>query len=180
MSNPTYDRVLDSVVHHCCSEIKLLNGWADHVRSTSCCAIVFHNGNNFDVPYLFERAKVVGAATFCENLSPLPCMSARFYRKTRTTAEGLREWGLFDLPGLCLLDSMEAVRAEGYKLSSYSLKEVVWRFLSVSASPVSRDNETFVMDRELSFPPDQQQNLMYRAIMPDLSVTTPTCSTLTS
>lgn len=87
-------------------------GWAKQVRDSQSLAIVFHNGNNFDVPYLFERAqvnasavqslmieKVIGATSFCNKLSVLPCMSARYYRKTRQTAEGLREWGLFDLPG---------------------------------------------------------------------------------
>lgn len=174
MSRPSYSAVLDSTVVHCSSELALLREWAKSVCKTEALAIVFHNGNNFDVPYLFERAKVVGLCNFHDLLSPFGCMRARFYRKTRSTAEGIREWGLFDLPGLCLLDSMECVRQEGYKLSSYALKEVVWRFLACSATPEQQepgpgpdDTVQYLLKRAVQIPADQRQNLMYRATLAD-------------
>lgn len=159
-------------------ERELLTQFARYVQASDAIALIFHNGNNFDVKYLFERALFTGHVTFPTLLSCIPCTPARYYKKIRTTAEGVRQWGLFDLPGLALLDSMECIRAEGHKLASYSLKETVWKFLSAvgTVSSIVQVDHSFLKIEMAKCTQGSlhsllnSQNCMFRAVLPDGSI----------
>lgn len=109
-------------------ERNLLRAFRDLVLCFDPDLITGYNIQNFDVPYLLDRAAAIGCQDFCY-LSRL--LGVR--TKTRDTvfsskAHGTRESKEANLEGRVCFDVMQAVQRD-YKLSSYTLNAVAAHFL---------------------------------------------------
>ncbi|XP_043230281.1 DNA polymerase delta catalytic subunit-like isoform X1 [Amphibalanus amphitrite] len=106
----------------------LLRDWADFIRQVDPDIITGYNINNFDLPYLINRAKALKVATF-------PFLGRIRGRRTevKTTVlqskqMGKRESNTINTEGRTQFDLIMFLRRE-YKLRSYSLNAVSFHFL---------------------------------------------------
>ncbi|PWN19351.1 hypothetical protein BCV69DRAFT_283987 [Microstroma glucosiphilum] len=110
------------------SETKMLESWADFVRTIDPDVVVGYNIANFDFPYLLDRAKTLKSAKF-------PYLGRE--RGTRTEAKdthfsskayGTRDSKNTELQGRLQLDMLQVMQRD-HKLRSYSLNSVSFEFL---------------------------------------------------
>eukprot|EP00808_Paulinella_micropora_P029317 g78653.t1 len=113
------------------TEEEMLISWMHFVRAADPDMITGYNIQNFDFPYLLDRAKKLGKD--CKDFAYLgrmkqePCVikNATFNSK----AHGMRENKETTLHGRVLFDVIQAIRRD-YKLRSYSLNAVSAEFLN--------------------------------------------------
>lgn len=106
------------------TEQSLLLAWRDLVVAYDPDIITGFNTNNFDFPYLFERARRLGIDNRFSDLSRVRgyhvnCKNKQFSSR----ASGVIENKQLDIPGRMLFDARQAAQRK-YKLPSYSLNEV--------------------------------------------------------
>lgn len=109
-------------------EKQLLNDFAKGVRVADPDLITGWNTHNFDIPFLLDRAKHIGA-------KDLPHLSRLWKVNTQARdsqfsnkAHGTHKTKTINLPGRVLFDMMLFVQ-RSYKLTSYTLNAVCARFL---------------------------------------------------
>ena len=110
------------------SEQQMLNKWADFVRQVDPDIITGYNTNNFDFPYLINRAKHLKAESFpyLGRIKNKP--SVIKVTMLQSKQMGKRENKSVNTEGRCQFDLL-FVLLRDYKLRSYTLNAVSYHFL---------------------------------------------------
>lgn len=110
------------------SEKELLSAWASYVRTSDPDILTGYNIVNFDLPYVLDRAEVLGVQDF-PYLGRLT-REITVMKKTRmsSSAFGTHESRSFSMHGRVVFDMLQLITRE-YKLRSYSLNSVSAEFL---------------------------------------------------
>ncbi|KAI8366805.1 DNA polymerase family B-domain-containing protein [Radiomyces spectabilis] len=110
-------------------ERELLQKWRDFVTEVDPDVIIGYNINNFDFPYLLDRAKHLGVAKFPYFGRIKGLKTEVKDTKFSSKAYGTRESKSINLEGRLQLDLLQAIQRD-YKLRSYTLNSVCSHFLS--------------------------------------------------
>ena len=125
----TCDPIAETEVIQFEREEDLLRAWSDLVVATDPDIITGYNINNFDFPYLLDRAaalRVDGFARFSRVInSNVKAKATTFSSK----AQGTRESKEITVEGRVPFDLLQVIQRD-YKLSSYSLNSVASEFLA--------------------------------------------------
>jgi DNA polymerase delta subunit 1 len=109
-------------------ERSLLEAWSRFVLESDPDVLTGYNIENFDIPYLMNRASTLGVKSFAY-LGRIRGMRSTMQNKTFTSAAfGRRDNVETTIHGRVILDMLEHMR-RNFKLSSYSLNAVSARFL---------------------------------------------------
>lgn len=110
------------------SEVKMLESWADFLRTIDPDVIIGYNIANFDFPYLLDRAKALKSSKFAylgrERGTRTEAKDTHFSSK----AYGTRDSKNTELQGRLQLDMLQVMQRD-HKLRSYSLNSVSFEFL---------------------------------------------------
>lgn len=111
------------------TEQEVLLAWRDFIRQVDPDIIIGYNICKFDLPYLLERAKVLGIAEF-----PLLGRISNSRVRVKDTTFSSRQYGTREskevtVEGRVQFDLLQVMQRD-YKLSSYSLNSVSAHFLS--------------------------------------------------
>lgn len=111
----------------CCfqHEKDMLAGFFKYVRQHGVDVLIGYNSNSFDLPFLMERARMLGVGTaFAKDLSQVGYTT----RMGSSNQSGAREVFTYHMPGVVPLDLLEMfIKSE--KLRSYKLDNVAEIFL---------------------------------------------------
>ena len=122
--------IFGSSVHTFDNERALLLAWADFVRKCDPDIITGYNIQNFDMPYLLNRATALNCQNEFEYLGRIKNSKARMKKTTfSSSAFGKRESVETIIEGRIMLDVIQYMY-RNHKLSSYSLNAVSATFLS--------------------------------------------------
>ncbi|XP_047334461.1 DNA polymerase delta catalytic subunit [Impatiens glandulifera] len=111
------------------TEKEILRAWRDLIREVDPDIIIGYNICKFDLPYLIQRAEVLGMSEF-PILGRIRNSRVRVKDTTFSSRQyGTRESKEITVEGRVQLDLFQAVQRE-YKLSSYSLNSVSAHFLN--------------------------------------------------
>merc|ERR550539_2218388 len=109
-------------------EEKLLENWAEFVRISDPDIITGYNINNFDTPYLINRANHLKARNFCFLGRVKNIKSVIKERVLQSKQMGRRENKSINIEGRVTFDLL-LVLIRDYKLRSYTLNAVSYHFL---------------------------------------------------
>nr|BAO20825.1 DNA polymerase delta catalytic subunit [Cyclops vicinus] len=110
------------------SEVTLLESWAEFVREADPDIITGYNINNFDFPYLINRAKHLNAKTF-PFLGRVKNIKSNIRETIMQSKQmGKRENKVINIEGRVQLDLL-LILVRDYKLRSYTLNAVSYHFL---------------------------------------------------
>lgn len=120
--------IVGSEVHSYEKEADLLVEWSKFFQKVDPDVVIGYNINNFDFPYLLDRAQALDASEF-----PFLGRIKNSCTKAKDTtfsskAYGTRESKTFNLEGRLLFDLLQVIQRD-YKLRSYSLNAVSANFL---------------------------------------------------
>lgn len=111
------------------SEKELLLKWSEFVRRTDPDVLTGFNIQNFDVPYLLNRAKALKCHDKFEHLGRIKGVRAKMKSSTfSSSAHGTRESVDTSIDGRVMMDLIQYMY-RNHKLSSYSLNAVSAEFL---------------------------------------------------
>ncbi|OIR58514.1 MAG: DNA polymerase delta catalytic subunit [Amphiamblys sp. WSBS2006] len=115
-------------VHGFEKEEDLLLAWKEYVCQTNPDMIVGYNINNFDLPYLFERAEALKVSKF-RQLGRVVGKNAEMKKSVfQSSAYGTRISHDFKIQGRIVFDIFQVIQRD-FKLRSYSLNSVSSHFL---------------------------------------------------
>ena len=124
----TCDPIADAEVMAFQRESDLLMAWSALVQETDPDIITGYNINNFDLPYVLDRASTLRL----DNFARFTRVTNSNVRAKKTTfsskAQGTRESKEISCEGRVPFDLLQAIQRD-YKLSSYSLNSVSAEFL---------------------------------------------------
>ncbi|EGD74190.1 polymerase [Salpingoeca rosetta] len=121
--------IVGSKVIACKTEIELLESWSAFVRECDPDIVTGYNITNFDLPFLMNRAKHLGARKF-PYLGRLRNVQSKLSEtKFSSKAYGTRESKVTSMEGRVPLDVLQILQRD-YKLRSYTLNSVSAHFLS--------------------------------------------------
>lgn len=110
------------------NEVDMLNAWAKFIEEVDPDMITGYNINNFDLPYLLERARAIKMTDFGK-LSRLANKTATVKSVNLSSKQmGTHENKEVNLEGRVLFDMYQVILRE-HKLSSYTLNNVSYEFL---------------------------------------------------
>lgn len=109
-------------------EKTLLLAWRKFVRFIDPDIITGYNINNFDWPYLTDRAETIGCKEFCELGRYIGEYSVAKEVQKNIKVLGQREGREVDIPGVMNYDMYISIQTD-YKLRSYTLNAVSAKFL---------------------------------------------------
>jgi len=121
--------IVGATVHSFQDERELLKAWAELVRTTDPDLVTGYNIQNFDFPYLLDRAKKLKVSSEFSQLSKLLNRASQTKKKTFSSAAyGTRENQEIEMEGRVVMD-MILYMYRNHKMSSYSLNAVSSEFL---------------------------------------------------
>ena len=124
------------------TESELLLEWARFVRECDPDIIIGYNICNFDLPYLFNRAKNLHLSDLFLSICKVRDETARMKETTFTSkAYGTHKSTEATISGRVIMDIIQIIQRD-HKLSSYSLNAVSARFLSEQKEDVHHSNIT--------------------------------------
>lgn len=112
----------------CKTEVELLEAWASFVRETDPDILTGYNINNFDIPYLLDRAKHLKAKNFDYLGRMKNTRSVIKNTVIQSKQMGRRENKYVNFEGRVPFDLLFILLRE-YKLRSYTLNSVSYHFL---------------------------------------------------
>uniref|UniRef100_A0A7S1TGT0 DNA polymerase n=1 Tax=Compsopogon caeruleus TaxID=31354 RepID=A0A7S1TGT0_9RHOD len=120
--------IADANVYSFDTERELLTEWASFLRAVDPEILTGYNIVNFDLPYLLDRARILGVSSF-PYLGRIPS-SITTMRNTQmsSSAFGTHESKEFTMEGRVVMDMLQVITRD-YKLRSYSLNSVSAEFL---------------------------------------------------
>jgi len=124
----TCAQIVGSHVISCDKETKLLEGWSNFVRECDPDIITGYNINNFDLPYLINRAKTlkVNNFSFLGRITNIPSVIKETVLQSKQM--GKRENKSINIEGRVTFDLL-LILVRDYKLRSYTLNAVSFHFL---------------------------------------------------
>uniref|UniRef100_H3B666 DNA polymerase n=1 Tax=Latimeria chalumnae TaxID=7897 RepID=H3B666_LATCH len=109
-------------------ESQLLQEWADFIRVVDPDIITGYNIQNFDLPYLLNRARTLKVAAF-PHLSRIPAIKSVIKDSSFQSKQmGRRENKVINIEGRVQFDLLQVLLRD-YKLRSYTLNAVSFHFL---------------------------------------------------
>nr|BAJ78733.1 DNA polymerase delta catalytic subunit [Lepidocampa weberi] len=120
--------IVGSVVRSFNDEKELLEKWAEFVRQVDPDLITGYNINNFDLPYLLNRAKCLGSKHFSFLGRVIQSRSVVHDVTLQSKQMGRRENKSINIEGRVPFDLL-LVLLRDYKLRSYTLNSVSFHFL---------------------------------------------------
>eukprot|EP00094_Tigriopus_californicus_P004597 TCALIF_04428-PA protein Name:"Similar to DNApol-delta DNA polymerase delta catalytic subunit (Drosophila melanogaster)" AED:0.10 eAED:0.10 QI:25/0.84/0.85/1/1/1/14/14/1086 len=124
----TCGEIVGSVVISCKTETELLDRWADFVRQVDPDILTGYNINNFDFPYLLNRAKHLNVRNFNLLGRVIDVKSVVKDSILQSKQMGRRENKVINIDGRVQLDLL-LILVRDYKLRSYTLNAVSYHFL---------------------------------------------------
>ena len=119
------DPIPNATVVPCSTESDLLRHTRDIILRTDPDVIVQYNGFGFDIPYLYERSRLLQCDGFAY-LSRLRYHACKFEKKKMaSSARGDQFLQYYSIPGRSNLDVMQWYMAN-YKKASYALNDVAF------------------------------------------------------
>jgi len=111
----------DNVIYNACvNEKELLTKFINHVHASTYDVISGYNINNFDIPYIVNRSKMIVGSTAVKRLSPWG-----YVKEKVNKGKFGKENQNYDLIGTAVLDYMELYKYYSYStLDSYTLDNV--------------------------------------------------------
>lgn len=122
-------QIVGSHVISCEKEADLLDQWAHFVRECDPDIITGYNINNFDLPYLINRAKHLNVRNFDYLGRIISTKSVIKDSVLQSKQMGRRENKTINIEGRVLFDLL-LILVRDYKLRSYTLNSVSFHFLS--------------------------------------------------
>mmetsp|Transcript_15796 Transcript_15796/g.64520 ORF Transcript_15796/g.64520 Transcript_15796/m.64520 type:complete len:1031 (-) Transcript_15796:2810-5902(-) len=111
------------------SEADLLSEWSNFFRQCDAEVITGYNIVNFDLPYLMNRAEVLGVKAFPFLGKILNSKTTMRSSQLSSSAFGTHESKDFSMDGRVIMDMLQIITRD-YKLRSYSLNSVSAEFLN--------------------------------------------------
>jgi DNA polymerase delta subunit 1 len=124
----TCAQIVGSHVYSCDREADLLDRWAMFVREADPDIITGYNINNFDLPYLINRARHLGVRNFPYLGRVANTKSEIKETMIQSKQMGRRENKTINVEGRVLFDLL-LILVRDYKLRSYTLNSVSFHFL---------------------------------------------------
>jgi len=124
----TCAQIVGSQVISCSKEQELLEKWASFVRECDPDLITGYNINNFDLPYLLNRAKALKVPNFNYLGRIKDVQSVVKESVLQSKQMGRRENKNVNMEGRCAFDLL-LILVRDYKLRSYTLNAVSYHFL---------------------------------------------------
>jgi len=124
----TCAQIVGSQVISCSTEQDLLEKWASFVRECDPDLITGYNINNFDLPYLLNRAKALKVPNFSYLGRIKDIQSVVKESVLQSKQMGRRENKNVNMEGRCAFDLL-LILVRDYKLRSYTLNAVSYHFL---------------------------------------------------
>jgi len=124
----TCAQIVGSKVISCSKESDMLSKWADFIRESDPDIITGYNINNFDFPYLLDRAKHLKVKNFnyLGRVTNLPSVVKETVLQSKQM--GRRENKSVNIEGRVTFDLL-LILVRDYKLRSYTLNAVSFHFL---------------------------------------------------
>jgi len=139
-------------------EVDLLLAWSEFVRESDPDIITGYNIQNFDFPYLLNRARTLKIGSRFAQLSKLKNKVATIKKKTfSSAAHGTRENQEIELEGRVVMD-MILYMYRNHKLSSYSLNAVSSEFLGQQKEDV---HHSIISDLQKGSDEDRRRLAVY-------------------
>jgi DNA polymerase delta subunit 1 len=110
-------------------ETDLLNAWRDFIQEVDPDFITGYNTQNFDFPYIIDRANFLQINNFAKLGRLINTISKVRDQTSNIKALGMRESKDTNIEGRVQLDMMQVVIRD-HKLRSYSLNSVSFHFLN--------------------------------------------------
>ena len=116
-------------IHNYEKEADMLKAWADFIVELDPDIIIGYNINNFDFPYLLNRAKLLGVKNF-DKISRIKATSTKAKVQTGNSAKSFnnREMITINMDGRSIID-MYLLIVKDHKLRSNTLNNVAFHFL---------------------------------------------------
>lgn len=129
----TCDDIEGATVHSHEDEHDMLEQFFHFVKRTDVDFIAGYNSDSFDLPYILDRAQLLGvAATFAKSNN-----AVRYFRtQTSSNQRGTSERVTYEIDGIVPLDVLTVVRNE-QRLRSYKLDDVAEKFLGEKKNDMS-------------------------------------------
>ena len=124
----TCAQIVGSHVISCAKETELLDKWSEFVRESDPDIITGYNINNFDLPYLINRAKTlkVNNFSYLGRITNIPSVIKETVLQSKQM--GKRENKSINIEGRVTFDLL-LILVRDYKLRSYTLNAVSFHFL---------------------------------------------------
>merc|ERR1719244_199163 len=124
----TCAQIVGSHVISCAKENELLEKWSEFVRESNPDIITGYNINNFDLPYLINRAKTlkVNNFSYLGRVTNIPSVIKETVLQSKQM--GKRENKSINIEGRVTFDLL-LILVRDYKLRSYTLNAVSFHFL---------------------------------------------------
>lgn len=121
--------IVGTKVHCFETEQELLLAWRDFVQEADPDLITGYNTQNFDLPYLIDRANHLMINNFSKLTRLKNSMSRARDQTSNIKALGMRESKETNIEGRVQIDMMQVIIRD-HKLRSYSLNNVSYHFLA--------------------------------------------------
>lgn len=139
------------------TEKEMLTAWAKFVLATDPDELTGYNTDNFDMPYLIERARQLGVKEF-EHIGRIQGEGIRIRDTTfQSAAHGKRQNKETTIDGRVSFDMLEYMR-RNHKLSSFSLNAVSAEFLGQQKEDV---HHSIIGDLHEGSPDDRRRLAVY-------------------
>lgn len=139
------------------NELEMLENWSKFVRVTDPDIITGYNINNFDLPYLLNRANALKSSTFPFLGRIKDARSAIKEAVLQSKQMGRRENKSINIEGRCQFDLL-LVLLRDYKLRSYTLNAVSYHFLQEQKEDV---HHSIISDLQAGNPQTRRRLAVY-------------------
>lgn len=136
-------KIKDTTVISCTTEKKLLIEFTKLIRRINPDILVGYNIFGFDMPYLYDRAKLLGCLDEFSKLSRFKnkkCLLKE--KKLASSALGDNILKYIDMEGYVLIDLMKNIQAnQNFRLASYKLDYVVSFFIKEKVEKLEKNRD---------------------------------------
>lgn len=139
------------------TEAELLSDWAAFLQASDPDIITGYNVQNFDIPYLLNRADTLGLRQFSQWGRILGQRSVMSESTFQSAAYGKRKNVDTSIPGRVVFDMLQYMR-RNHKLSSYSLNAVSAEFLGQQKEDV---HHSIIADLQAGSADDRHRLAVY-------------------
>uniref|UniRef100_A0A914MF01 DNA polymerase n=1 Tax=Meloidogyne incognita TaxID=6306 RepID=A0A914MF01_MELIC len=133
----TCESIVGSEVIECRNEVELLSKWSDFVRTVDPDVITGYNIQNFDLPYIMDRAKhlkIDGRVCYLSRVKGNICKQRDVSLQSKQMGNRVNK--MCSMDGRIIFDVLQLVLRD-YKLRSYTLNNVSYFFLGEQKEDVA-------------------------------------------
>nr|CAD2199671.1 unnamed protein product [Meloidogyne enterolobii] len=133
----TCESIVGSEVIECRNEVELLSKWSDFVRTVDPDVITGYNIQNFDLPYIMDRAKhlkIDGRVCYLSRVKGNICKQRDVSLQSKQMGNRVNK--MCSMDGRIIFDVLQLILRD-YKLRSYTLNNVSYFFLGEQKEDVA-------------------------------------------